>query len=318
MIVLFIFCALRGADVDRDYQSYVNIYGYIVNGYHYAIEPTFYLITYISELLTSSPVFIFIIYAALAISFKYLFIKEWSPYLLLSVLVYFSSIFLLHDMTQIRIGVASSIGFFSLKYIIENNYRKYYLWILVAILFHFSMVVFIFIPLLNSKRLTTNFKLGYLSLLLFLYVLYTFKIDMLTPLQYVTIGGVQEKYNMYKAQIETDNASVNVFSVTQILHILIVFLTLSFSRYFEKDKKMILIFKLYALSPLCLIAFSAIPGFSIRLSELFSISEIVFLPMLATQFKHKGLVYFIIIAISLFLLLLNLYYVGLVKEYVFI
>lgn len=39
-ILLIMFAAFRG-DIDRDHQNYINIYGYILNGQLYLIEPTF-------------------------------------------------------------------------------------------------------------------------------------------------------------------------------------------------------------------------------------------------------------------------------------
>lgn len=316
ILVLFVLCAFRGNGVDRDYQSYINLYNLVINGYNYAIEPTFYWISYVSHFLSGTYVFVFLIYAALAIIFKYLFIREWSPFWMLSVLIYFSNVFLLHEMTQIRVGLASAIGFYSLKYIIQGERIKYFSWICLAIMVHFSMAVFLFFPFLKIDRITSNFKIGYVLILVLFYTLYSLNIDLSTIIQYVNIGVVQEKYAMYKMQVITEQSTVNVFSVAQILHISITLFAILYSSHFSNNRKVILIFKIYALSPLCLIAFSTLPGFSLRLSELFNVSEMIFLPMLIAYIKNFRTAYFGAIVLSFGVLLINLYYVSLVKEYI--
>ncbi|EFH1640380.1 oligosaccharide repeat unit polymerase, partial [Escherichia coli] len=60
---------------------------------------------------------------------------------------------------------------------------------------------------------------------------------------------------------------------------------------------------------------SNVPGFSLRLSELFNVGEIVLLPMLVSHIKQIKLAYLLVILISLCLLLINLYYLSLLKEY---
>ncbi|HCB3748003.1 TPA: oligosaccharide repeat unit polymerase, partial [Escherichia coli] len=53
----------------------------------------------------------------------------------------------------------------------------------------------------------------------------------------------------------------------------------------------------------------------LRLSELFNVGEIVLLPMLVSHIKQIKLAYLSVILISLCLLLINLYYLSLLKEY---
>ncbi|QKN28145.1 hypothetical protein HHJ52_23230 [Escherichia coli] len=67
------------------------------------------------------------VYAAISFTFKIKYIQRNSHYLMLSVLVFYSNIFLLHDMTQIRVAVASIIAFYSLQYIVAGKQKKIYI-----------------------------------------------------------------------------------------------------------------------------------------------------------------------------------------------
>ncbi|EAA8875199.1 EpsG family protein [Salmonella enterica] len=315
MIFLGFACVMRGSDVDRDYKTYVNIYNYIIHGYSYTIEPTFFIISKISYLVAGTPFFIFILYGLLAIYFKAKFIIDWSPYPLLSVIVYFSNVYLLHEMTQIRIGLASAIGFYSLKYLITNEKRKYFICIFVATLFHYSMVIFLFLPLFNVRKISSQYKLFYFILVVLLYFLYLFNIDLSLLIKYIDIGLIQSKYNIYKEQVIDNGTNVNVFSVMQILNLLIILFAMSYSSHFKENRKLILIVKVFSLGPISLIFFSAIPGFALRLSELFTVGQIVLLPMLVKQIRQVKLAYLGVILLSFIILLNNLYYLSLVKAY---
>ena len=312
---LAVFCAIRGVGVDRDYETYVSIYNYIIDGYTYAIEPTFYLLSKLSYYVFDSPWMIFIAYAALAVYFKVKIINYWSPYILLSVVINFSNIFLLHEMTQIRIGLASSIGFYSLKFLVNNEKRKYYIWVVVATLFHFSMALFLLLPLLNLKTLSFRYSFFYCIAIFWLYVLHLLDINLSGLINHIGIDFIQAKYHMYQNQVIEEGIKVNVFSVIQVLHVLITFFAMYYSSYFKEDKKLIMMIKIFSLGPLSLIAFSAVPGFSLRLSELFSVGEIVLLPMLVKQVKQVRMAYIAVIFLSLSIFLINLYYLSLVKEY---
>ncbi|HCP9827535.1 TPA: O51 family O-antigen polymerase [Escherichia coli] len=315
MIILGIFCAMRGNNVDRDYETYISIYTYIIEGYSYAIEPTFHLLSIISNTLTGTPFLIFCVYAGLAIYFKIKFIEYWSPYLLLSVLLYFSNVYLLHEMTQIRIGLASAIGFFSLKYLITAEKKQYFIWVFIAMTFHFSMAVFFLLPLLNSKRLSGRYVTIYWISIILLYFLSYYKIDLSVFLKYFDIGIINSKYDLYREQGENNDTSVNIYSAMQYFHLFVIFLSMVYRDSFRYDEKYIIMLKIYSLGPLSLLVFSNVPGFSLRLSELFNVGEIVLLPMLVSHIKQIKLAYLSVILISLCLLLINLYYLSLLKEY---
>lgn len=317
MIFLGGICAFRGSDVDRDYNTYISIYSHIIDGYQYAIEPSFYIFSILSNKLVGAPWLIFVFYALLAIFFKVKFIQYWSPFFMLSVIVYYSNIYFLHEMTQIRIGLASSIGFFSLKYLIDNKKKKYYFCVLIAMTIHFSIIAFLFLPLMNLKNISKHFKINYSIALFALYILYQFKVDLTSVIKFIGVDFIQNKYQMYQNQVNENDVRVNVFSAFQLLHIAIIYFAMYHSSKFENDDKFVTMLKIYSLGPISLIAFSTVPGLSLRFSELFSVCEIILLPMLVRQIKQTGVAYFSVITLSFSILIINIYYMLLVKAYAF-
>lgn len=318
IITLFVFAVLRGVGVDRDYETYISIYEYLVNGEPYTIEPTFILATYVSHYLTGSPVLIFFVFALVAVYYKSKFILTFSPYICLSLLVYYSNFYFVHELTQIRIGAASAIGFYAIKYLIENNRRKFIILVLISSLFHFSMIVLLIALLFDKKKINTNYIVTTYFLIIAGYVLIYLNISPLRVLQYIPISVLREKLAIYTYQTENGMIEpVNVTSIVQLIKLCVITFIFSNASKFENNASMILLSKLYSLSPVCLVLLSSLPAFAIRVSELYSVADIVVLPILATYCKQGRLIRLGIVVLATCILLMNLYHNGIVKGYHF-
>lgn len=316
IFVLLVVAVLRGDDVDRDYKTYISIYEYLVNGDSYTIEPTFTLFTYISNAITGTPALIFVIYASLALYYKAKYIRYFSPYICLSLLVYYSNFYFVHELTQIRIGVASAIGFFSIKYLIEGRKNKFIAWIFIATLFHFSMVVMLIALLFDKNKISNKFSLTCLMLIIISYGLIILNISPLDLLRFIPISVIQEKLAIYKYQTANGMVeAVNVVSALQLIRIGAIALIFCNASKFDNNKPMVMLCKLYSLSPICLALLSSLPAFAIRISELFSLADIVVLPILASYCKQKNMARLAVIILSVLVLFMNLYHNELVKGY---
>ncbi|MDU4289616.1 EpsG family protein [Mixta calida] len=316
IFALFIVAAFRADDVDRDYKTYVSIYEYIINGASYTIEPTFFLMSWVSNILLGTPSLIFITFALIGLYFKSKFIKDFSPYVFLSLLIYYSNFFFLHEMTQIRIGVASGIGFFALKYLILGNRKKFIYFVMFSCLFHFSMVVLLVALFFDRKKIDAKFSLSILSGLFFCYFLAFYQTNPVLLLRYIPIPVLQEKLTIYTYQTQQGMIEqVNIFSVLQLIKILVVIIIFTNAKRFSGNQPLILLAKLYSLSPICLVFLSAVPAFAIRLSELFSVAEFVLLPMLIKYCQQKRLATTIMITFSAIMLFINLFHNEIVHGY---
>ncbi len=153
-VILILFAGLRAEDIDRDYVSYVDNYKRIgtlrdFSGNDLAdlivwLEPSIIFISLLVHSVFNTPLMLFIIYAILGVSFKLKAIKKISPeYYLIPLLLYTTHFFFLHEMTQIRAGVACGISFLSLPYIKDKKPINFILFTLLACCFHYSAIMFL-------------------------------------------------------------------------------------------------------------------------------------------------------------------------------
>ncbi|HDE1655161.1 TPA: EpsG family protein, partial [Klebsiella pneumoniae] len=85
-------------------------------------EPGFWLILFINKFFFSNNISsFFLIYAALSISFKLILFYKLSSHPIVTLFLYISTYYFLHDMTQIRIGLACVFILWSLEDILQRN-----------------------------------------------------------------------------------------------------------------------------------------------------------------------------------------------------
>lgn len=97
---------------------------------------------------------IFPIFASIGVLLKVYAINRMSPNVYLSLLVYLSYFYMLHDNAQIRIGAAMTFVLFAFYFYfhLKSKLRIYLLLVFVGLLFHVSVILFAFIPLVISRR----------------------------------------------------------------------------------------------------------------------------------------------------------------------
>lgn len=314
--IIFVFCAFRGANVDRDHLNYMDLIQISANDLSYPIEIAFKIISYISVNIFKSTLIVFVFFAFLAMYFKSGFISRLSPYPMLSLLVYYSNTYIVHEMTQIRIGVAGGISLYALIALSESKKLKFIFIIALASAFHITALLFLLLLLFDKKNITSHFIFRYFLLLILSYICYSYNINMVNLISYIDISYIQNKYIEYRTQVDSpDFVPINVFSTFQIIHLCIVVLSFAIAKRNKLDAGVILVIKMYSIAPVALALFSFMPVFALRLSELFIIPEIVLLPILINFIKPQYLAKFIIIIICFLIFYINIFHVGLLKDY---
>src|SRR5699024_4808748 len=114
--------------------------------------------------------FVFIVFALISVSLKYNIIKKSSPFLLLSVLVYYSNTFILQDLTQIRAGVAGAIVLYSvLQYAKNKNIISFVMLILLASTFHITALLFFIVLAFDTNAVSSRYIFIYYLTLIVAY-----------------------------------------------------------------------------------------------------------------------------------------------------
>lgn len=176
--VILIFTAGLREDT-ADYAAYVNLFNWtpniidtiINNEWNFFIftreEIGYLLLNSLVKLFTDESSFLFLIVATISISLYYKSIKKYAVFPLVSLLIYFSFIYCVKELAQIRQGIAMAIFAYSLKYLVNNNFKKYILSIWIAGCFHLSIWAMLFIyPLRKIKINTINILIFFMVFLL--------------------------------------------------------------------------------------------------------------------------------------------------------
>ena len=324
-LILLLFVSARPPGGDKDYVSYLLSFSSFKDPLDYFnnygdwvyFDPMYYLIpsffkTYVTQV--HYALITFFVYALIALSLKFVAISRLSEFFFLSLVVYFSNYFLLHEMTQIRVGVATAIFLFAIPYLQEKKYLHYFGMVLLALLFHYSSVLYILPLFLKPDHFNKKVYYAALALILVLVVVPT---NFLMPLLRLDTGDVSFKSNNYLEYAELGiTQQANKLNPGFIMSYLLTILWVLFIDQLQQHNPFArLLVKLQIMALLLFQFFAPIPGFAFRFSEIFLCTQIVTTPFLVYLFKNRWLGYASVIFISIIYLWLNLFYGKLMLDY---
>lgn len=217
--------------------------------------------------------------AVLAISLKIIAICNITPLILGSLVVYLGHIFILHDMIQIRCGIASSFFLLAIYSKVNHNLKKFIFFSFLAFLFHYSAIIIFPLWFLSTTR---SHKYLYLILIVLCYLWGT-SFPIANLIQYIPIAGIQNLWKMYE---HTLGDEMNIFGIMQLFRLgICIFLFIFIDKISLYNKYAIFLLKIYALSIVAFVLFSGVPTMAQRISELYQVVEILLIPMLVYTIK---------------------------------
>jgi hypothetical protein len=324
-ILLILFAGLRADDIDKDYENYLDAFNLVLNPSDYFkhfqdwifFEPMYYLIpsffkTYTS--ITYYTLFTFLLFAIAGVTIKFFAIARLTNLFFLALFCYFCHFYLLHEMTQIRQGIASGVLLLIIPLTMRRKYIRCVLLILVASLFHYSsLFLFLIFPLNKTDQktklytiiLVTTFVLAFVNTSFFMTV-FQFNLGPLTVRTQAAVGFIE-------AGVFTEINKLNIFFLTNFF-ISAVFLY--YSKLIQtQNSYAVLLIKLQILGLLFFQIFSAIPTIAFRINDLLGIVSIITLPFFTYIFKNRWIGISVTISISISFFLVNLYYGKLLNGY---
>jgi hypothetical protein len=301
--ILILLAGFRGKGVDRDYDNYVQYFKESAFG---LVEPSFVVISKFLKLFTSDPIFVFVVFALLGVSLKIKAIKQLSNLWLLSLTIYISYFFILHEMTQIRAGVASAILLLCIKPLYDRDWKKFFLLALLATSFHYSaIIIFPFWFLGQNPR-----KIWLALSVPIAYIIYFLHVDVAV----IPIPIIRQKIEGYKSLQEIGNAGsipndINVFNLLFLAKVAIFyFLLWKYDIIAARNKYVPLLMKVYCISISSFLIFASLPVLAFRLNELCGIVDIILIPLLFYTFKMPVFARATVIFIGFNLLCIILFY----------
>lgn len=277
-IVLLVFIAgLRPIGIDGDSNNYLKIY------YGYAedfVEASFIIISQVASYLFDEPQVMFFTYALLSVPLKGFAITRLSDLWFLSLALWLSRYFVLHDMTQIRVSVSVAIFLYSITYLSKGDKVKYLLCCLLAMLFHYSAIVLLPLVFLGNAPLNRWWIGGLAILPIIGFALYSFNINIINL---IPIPYIQDKLLIYEMARDKGimgmDEKINLFNPLYLIKLAAFYLMLfKYNILKDKIKLLPLLIKIWALSFVAYSLLSFIPTLAYRVSELLAVVEIVLLP----------------------------------------
>lgn len=249
--ILFLIAAFRDG-IGYDFENYRKIFNLItidkVPQGSSNVEWGFYLL----NILSSSFSIVIFISALIAIPMKIKLICEYSEDGLLSLIMYYTSVFIMFDMGVIRQGIAIMFMLFSVKYIINRDFKKFLIVILCGSLFHITILVTIplyFLSYIDFDR-KVIYGASFIALVFSVFKVTTIVFKILAKLP---LGTIAYKLNYY---LNSNQSNLTMSLIKRIIF-LVIFVEF-FKRKKIKDKKSLIFLNGYFLSILIMGVFSSV------------------------------------------------------------
>lgn len=304
VVTLIAVAALRPEGIDRDYMEYLSHF----NNYDSVamLEPTFKAIAWFSHtFFSSSHLLLFAIYAALGVGLKAVAIERLSDVAMLSLAIYISQFFILHEMTQIRAGVASALLLLAIKPLYERNWRLFFALALCATAFHLSGVIIFALWFISPHR---RLKL-YLPIIPVAIGLSLLGVDLLTLIPIPYLSTKIALYQNIREYTDSVHNQINLFNGLYLLRLaLCCLLFWAAPTLTKRNRYYTLLLKVYTLSLAALPLFAHLPVVAYRVYELLGIVEIILIPTLIYIIRPKVAAYLTVLGYGFGQLMLSLFH----------
>ncbi len=322
IFVLSFFAGMRGESVGNDYWEYVSIFRAVsdvrdvINGsinyseihgeFLYASLNTFI------KIFSTDYFWLFLIVAVLSVSINLYHIRKYSPFIVLSILLYFSHVYFYKEFIQIRAGLAGAILFFSIKYIEQRNFLKFSCVVIVASLVHTASLVLFGVYFLSFFKLS---KTKAICLILLAVIIGSISWVHVTLNHLVELGYVPQSIlnYVYWERYNYSLGLLNPVSVKQIL--VLVFLTFYREKLAEHIKDFNAMYYMYFCSTLWIIIFNEFAILAARVATFMSIAEFILIPAVILLFRQKKFMYSIVYLLCFLMFYLNIFIKEVVNDY---
>ena len=273
LLLLFLFVVFR-IDCGYDFSAYKEHYGFIneSTGLYIQFEPLFVLLNRLAPTFTFLLIFIF----GISVLLKYEILRRNSSNFWLTFFIYYCSYFLLKDFGQIR--QACAITFALLCLLEDNSKKRKLIFIVLAMLFHYTAFVLLFSFIIPRKH---RGALLYIMILLISFVfskmMETFLILLFSKL---SLGIITGKASLYF------NSEQATLSYSLLLYRIFVF---ALSYFLLREKKYVYLSNCYFYAIIIQILFTRVPQISGICGQYFAVTEILLIPAQIKAIKSKNL-----------------------------
>lgn len=286
-LLLVSVAGLRPVGIDNDSAVYAELISDVAAVQETSgKEPAFVLLVWLnSQLFGGDTTTFFLIFAVLGVGLKLLALRRQALFPLDSVLLYICLYFVLHEMTQIRAGVAAGILLLAMPDIMQRNSRAFLAKLLLAMCFHYSAVFMAPLYFLSTTRLNriAYLLLPALGLMASLFVSLDLILSVLSPVLPGPVTGMLTHYQTAMSMNETSAATpLNVYFGS-----LWFFYTIGvFSLSGAGRPQDILLIKVLGVGLAAFYSLLQFPVAAFRVAEMLGIVALIVLPNIAERFRN--------------------------------
>lgn len=272
----------------------------------YFMEPGYRLLNKVISTITDQSFFLFALVAFMTLLLNLKMFSKYSPYFLFSVLLYYGHIYLLREMIQIRFGLASAICFYSIRFIVQKQWKIFVFLVVIAGMFHTIAWVFLLLyPFYWLKMNKNNYAL---LLIVCLCIALFFPIGRL--MSYLPDMYIFEKVRLYIGS-QQYNQTLGIISNPVVFKSLVVSIVgLWHYSFLTKEYRLFrLLFSMYLFGTCWLLVFNDFSIVAGRVATLFTFAEVIIIPMyislLQKNLFHRLLSWSIIVIYCFMTVFLN-------------
>jgi hypothetical protein len=295
-IFLLVFAGLR-YEIGYDYNSYEAIYKMVdfKNITTLDVEIGYLGLNLIFKTLGLGFQAVLFVVAAFSLFFKYEAIRKYSIYPFISVIIYFSSNFIIQDFGQIRQGLAIAMTLYSIGVIKERKLFKYLVMMAIAVSFHYSAVLFVPFYWIGNLKLSNKKIAVIIGASLIFYIAIVFGV-----FEYVFANIIKSEYILYKFKAYSGEP-LGFFTFTFIFRVLIFAAFVALENKIRPNCRYYDILRNgYFISIVMYIVFNSNEGLATRGALYYKMFEILLIPYIAYGVKDKLLVFNSIIIFYLY------------------
>lgn len=310
-ILLILIAGLRPIGIDKDSLAYVSVLHVSLSEANFIDkEPTFWLINEFNKILfgVSEQTF-FLIFAMIGVGIKLYVIKKYSLTPILSLLTYIAMFFVLHEMTQIRAGVAIGLVFLAFHDLVMNRSLSFVIKILIASLFHYSAIIMLLFYPLSANKINSLFYI-----MLPLVGLFLSDSNVISGIMYQSVSILPDilstKIHIYLSMMEQGEiAQVNPVNAGNFFLLCIYYLNIYIAtkkqNYEAEEGYYLLCIKLLGFGFFILFAFSFLEVFAYRMANYLFFGLVFILPVVVKYFRQRILFIAIIVIYLIYTLAKN-------------
>lgn len=306
--VLIALAATRVVGNDRDSENYEYTYKYTNDPVNEkTVEFSFLWIAGLLNSVTDDVHAIFLVFALISIPLKLFSITKLSPVWFSSLAIYLSNYYILHELTQIRAGVAAAFFLLAIYWYVNKHTGKAALFITLAVFFHYSSVILFPLLLISREGMDFKWKIIWGAVIPVAYLLHFMHIGLTTiPLPYIS-DKIEIYTEMRDRGIMGDEA-INVFNAVFLIKVMVFY----YLWYFQEtityvNKAFPFMLKVYCISLFSFIVLADMPVFAFRISEIFGIVEIILFSNIYFTVKPAYISRSIVITIGFLFLIFNIF-----------